>query len=85
MRRSSRLRWPAATIPSMASPITRRAMLWAGIAAPVAGPARTTAAARNLISGNAYVGIQVVGPGASNDTIQGNSIGTVADVAAAAR
>ena len=43
----------------------------------------TTAAARNLISGNDYVGIQVVGPGATGDNIQGNYIGTVANGSAA--
>ena len=36
----------------------------------------TTAAARNLISGNSLVGIQVIGPGASNNTFQGNYVGT---------
>src|SRR5260370_33081527 len=36
----------------------------------------TTAAARNVISGNAFFGIQIIGPGTSGNTGQGNFIGT---------
>ncbi|HEV8118510.1 MAG TPA: CSLREA domain-containing protein, partial [Thermoanaerobaculia bacterium] len=43
----------------------------------------TTAAARNLISGNSLVGIQVIGPGASGNTFQGNYVGTTANGSAA--
>jgi CSLREA domain-containing protein len=43
----------------------------------------TTAAARNLISGNSLVGIQVIGPAASGNTFQGNYVGTTANGSAA--
>ena len=43
----------------------------------------TTAAAKNLISGNSLVGIQAIGPGASNNTFQGNYVGTNAGGTAA--
>ena len=38
-----------------------------------------TAAERNIISGNAQVGVQITGPAATNNTVSGNYIGTTSD------
>src|SRR5207248_7367596 len=46
------------------------------VSAPSATVGGTTAAARNIISGNGRAGVTINGAAATGDTIQGNYVGT---------